>query len=806
MFHQRFTPILVLSFLLLFGPATLSGAAEKTSVKVGTFPFRPFIFTDSDGSTQGINADLLNQIAKENNWQLSYQSGTWNDGLQRAKNRQLDIITSVMYTEERDSFLDYAAVPVFSVWTEVYARYKSHVEDVFALQGKKVAIMKGDLNAANFKQLAQSFNIDCDYIELPSHIEVFESVQQGTVTAGVAPNIFGLLNSSKFGLIRTPVIFAPKALYFCVPQGTNQELLKTINETLLRWKQDPESYYYQTLKRWLGGTSEQEIIPRWLLFSLLTTLLLLLSVFAWSQILKKQVKQHTKALAESENKFRTLFDEATVGLGMADANTGEILAVNETFANLLERPAEELIGKHHSLVHPEGRAKEQGQNSFQQHRTNKSGQRIESSLVTKSGRKLTVEIQAKAISFNGRDVMLASFIDISARKEAETKRQELELELRQKFKMEALGVMAGGMAHNFNNNMSIILGNIELAQMKLSQADTIYSLLDDAKTALLRSRELVKQILTYSRQQQTENKPLHLAPLVDETMKLLRSTIPSTIEMQHQIAPQAAEALIEADPTRIQEALINLCTNAAHAMEEKGKLSVILDQLELQAEEIPAQYQCRPGQFLCIKVQDNGCGISPENIEKIFDPFFTTKEVGEGTGMGLSTVRGIVEQHQGLIKVQSTINEGTEFQLCFPTVASDQTATESPENLLLRGSERILIVDDDELVIDVAQAMLLELGYRVTSLSDSPKALELVQSDPEAFDLVITDQTMPGLSGIELATQIKQIRPDLPIIILSGYSSKLKEEDLADLDVSAYFSKPLDIRELSQAVRQSLDR
>ncbi len=802
MSNKLLAPILFFCCLALLGPVDLAYATHKTVVKVGVFQFKPLIFTDSDGQTRGINADLLNRIAAENNWQIEYVPGSWDDGLQGAKNRRLDIITSVMYTEERDTFLDYAQEPVFSVWTEVYARHKSHVEDIFALRGMKVAVMKGDQNAANLKQLAESFGIDCEYIEVPSHDEVFKLVQNGGAIAGVAPNIFGLINASKFGLIRTPVILAPKALYLCVPQETNQELLKAINETLRRWKQKPDSYYYRTLNRWLAN-SEQNIIPNWLIVALTISVLLLLLIAVWSRILKKQVKQRTKALAESEAKFRALFNEVTIGLGMANADTGEILAVNDAFANLLGCKAEEVIGRLHAHARAEGKIEDQSQ-SFQLHRSDKSGEPTETKLTTKNGQVLTVEIRSKVINFDGHNVMFASFIDISDRKKAEAKRLELELELRQKFKMEAIGVMAGGMAHNFNNNLSIILGNIELSQLKLSTADKIYSLLEDARTALFRSRELVKQILTYSRQQQPEKKPLQLALLVEETMKLLQSTIPSTVNMRHQITPQAAQAYVSADPTRIQEALINLCTNAAHAMDEKGDLTVVLDRVELRPPDIPAQYQGRPGEFLCLKVLDTGCGIPAENIDKIFDPFFTTKEIDKGTGMGLSTVRGIVDQHNGLIKVHSKVDAGTEFQLYFPTVASDQAEPESSSEPLLRGTEKILLVDDDNLVAEVTQAMLRELGYQVTALENPQKALELVKTDPDAFDLLITDQTMPGLTGLELAAQIRQLHPGLPIIICSGYSSKINQPDLAKQEISAFCSKPLDIIELSQAVRRCL--
>ncbi|SHJ09353.1 PAS domain S-box-containing protein [Malonomonas rubra DSM 5091] len=803
--YRSFLAALVISCLLV-SATDLPATAADESIRVASFPFKPLIFSDDAGAVKGVNADLLMQIGKLNDWQLEFVHGSWNDGLERAKEKRVDLLTSVMYTEKRDSFLDYTKEPFFTVWGEVYALFSSRVENIFDLQNQTIAIMKEDLSGKNFRKLADSFSIDCEYIEAASHNEVFTLVQQGHARAGVAPNIFGLANSGQYGVTRTPIIFSPKPLYFAVPEGRNQELLKTIDQTLQRWKQDQNSFYYQTLNRWLSGeTGRQAKWPKWASVVIGCSILIALLVLLWNKTLHAQVKQQTKRLSESERRFRTLFNEATIGLGMADAKTGIMLAINAELAKMVERTPEEMVGQPQSLIHPEAVEKDGITNHFRHHRDEASGEVVEAMLVTKNGREFPCEIQATIIELEGREVMFGSFRDISKRKDAEEKKQELEIQLRQKFKMEALGVMAGGMAHNFNNNMTIILGNIDLVMLQNSENSELVRQLQNAKIALMRSRDLVRQIMGYSRQEETEMKPAQIAQLLDETLNLLKSTLPSSIELHKQISPQAAETTIIADETRLQEALINLCTNASHAMDEKGVLGIDLKIVDLLRDEIPAQFSCSPGRYLQLSISDTGCGIPAENAEKIFDPFFTTKDVDKGSGMGLATVRGTIEQHHGLIKLESRIGEGSTFKLYFPAVAAAQKVENRNQVEIIEGSERILLVDDDEMLATVSETMLRQLGYQVTAFSNAVEALNHFRQDPAAFDLLLTDKTMPELSGIELAQEVKRIRPSLPVILCTGYSSKESEESNIDAIIDAFCNKPLEMAELSQIVRTTLD-
>ena len=374
---------------------------------------------------------------------------------------------------------------------------------------------------------------------------------------------------------------------------------------------------------------------------------------------------------------------------------------------------------------------------------------------------------------------------------------ELEKQLQQKHKMEAIGVMAGGIAHNFNNSLTLILGNLELAQRRISNPQKCQQHLANAKTALLRSRDLIKQIMLFSRSGDHHLEQVSLMDVINETLTLMRSTIPSSIKLEEdwQEAPQNTMTL--ADRGQIQDALVNLCNNAVQAMEQKGVLSIHLKQVTLPEASDNNDY-------VCITISDTGCGIPKEMQEKIFDPFFTTKEVGQGTGMGLATVRGIIEAHQGFIKVDSTMKRGTSFHLYLPQIK--QTHTDYPAQIQQTSKghgESILLVDDDAEVGQTTCELLEELGYRVNTFTDSRAALTELKKGANHYQLVITDQVMPHLIGSELISQAKSLQPDLPFILMTG-CDQIDDENIGHSAPDSICHKPLDIKELAQAISSCL--
>ena len=381
-------------------------------------------------------------------------------------------------------------------------------------------------------------------------------------------------------------------------------------------------------------------------------------------------------------------------------------------------------------------------------------------------------------------------------------------ELHQAQKLEAIGTLAGGIAHDFNNILAAILGYSDLALEAVHDNSQLKSDLQQVKTAGKRARDLVGQILAFSRKSQRERYPIQIYPAVKEALKLLRASLPTSIEVRTNIATGPEKVM--ADPTEIHQIIMNLCTNSFHAMQEKkGVLDVSLgpvtvEPVTVEKKEAERSRDLKPGPYLRLAVKDTGCGMERDVMDRIFDPFFTTKEEGKGTGMGLSVVHGIVKEYDGSITVSSEPAAGTTFELFFPV--TDAAGPEKTEDdvPLCRGDERVLLVDDDPALAVVGERMLKYLGYHVTSFSSPVAALQAFRAAPDDFDLVITDQTMPGLLGTELATELLQVRPSLPIVLCSGYSSLLSREKVLDAGIRAFLSKPLSIHQLAIEVRKVL--
>lgn len=401
----------------------------------------------------------------------------------------------------------------------------------------------------------------------------------------------------------------------------------------------------------------------------------------------------------------------------------------------------------------------------------------------------------------------ASNRDITERKDAQEEKARLEAQLRHSQKLEAIGTLAGGIAHDFNNILGAISGYTEMALAKLPPTNDILvrRYLQHVYEGAGRAKELVRQILAFSRQGERGVKPVPVTPIVKESIKLIRATLPATIKIRHKI--KASADIVLADPTQIHQVVMNLLTNAFHAMgEQGGRLEIelfnedLLTAKQVLSEELPA------GLYLVLKVKDSGRGMAPEVMERIFDPFFSTKRAGEGTGLGLSVVHGIVRSCSGGIHVESVSGAGTEFRIYFPV--STQKGAESEEvtaPFLPKGAEGVLFVDDDPVLVELGKDMLTELGYTVTSLTDSRAALKVFRETPDRFDLVITDQTMPELTGYELTKEIRKIRPDIPVILCTGFSETVTAKRSRALGIGELILKPLVMQEIAEKIRRVLD-
>ncbi len=387
-----------------------------------------------------------------------------------------------------------------------------------------------------------------------------------------------------------------------------------------------------------------------------------------------------------------------------------------------------------------------------------------------------------------------------------TERHQLADELQQARKMEAIGTLAGGVAHDFNNILSIILGNMELALDEVPRWSPARNNLQEIQTAGLRAREVVRQLLSFSRKTHVAKVAVDIRKIVHESENLLRSSFPSSIKIVTKIPGDLLP--IKADATQIQQIVINLCTNAAHAMEEMGigTLTIALKNVLMEEMSVVGFGTMPPGKYVMLEIIDTGHGIDPLISKKLFDPYFTTKDVGKGTGMGLFVVQGIVKNHEGAVQVDSLPGQGTTVSVFFPATDDQPLETQGQSAPLAKGTETVLVVDDEVSLVNIARAMLTPLGYKVMGTTFPHDALKLFQADPMAIDLVITDMTMPFMSGEDLARQMMKIRPLVPIVLCTGLARKIPREQLREMGISKCIEKPLDRGVLSSTVRQVLDR
>lgn len=381
----------------------------------------------------------------------------------------------------------------------------------------------------------------------------------------------------------------------------------------------------------------------------------------------------------------------------------------------------------------------------------------------------------------------------------------MEEQLRQTQKMEAIGTLAGGIAHDFNNILGGIIGYTEVLDDRIPENNPDRKYLDEIFKLSLRASDLVKQILTFSRKTQEERKPLLIHPIVKEAVKLIRSTIPTTIAISQHI--DEASGMAKADPVHIHQIVVNLCTNAAHAMRQHGGvMDISLSPVVLTEEEWIKNAGILPGMYIRLRISDTGTGIDPGILHRIFDPFFTTKQQGEGTGMGLAVVHGIVKNYGGHITAESLPGRGTTFTVWLPQVTQAPGIQEESLSALPTGSERILFIDDEPCLIEAGRKMLTALGYTVTAINSSLEACELFQKAPDCFDLIITDHSMPHMTGYDLAKKLLAIRPSLPVILCTGYSETVSPDEAIAAGIRAFFYKPVKKNEMAKTIRELLDK
>ena len=514
-------------------------------------------------------------------------------------------------------------------------------------------------------------------------------------------------------------------------------------------------------------------------------------------------KRAEHLLRQSEEKFRTAFLTSPDSININRMKDGMYVSINEGFTRITGYTEEDVIGKTSLELNiwdiPEDRQrlvaglKEHGK-----------VENLETRFRKKNGTTLFGLMSASLIQVEGEPHLLSITRDITELRQAEEKKMDLERQLLHAQKLESIGTLAGGIAHDFNNVLGGIMGYTEMSLQYAEKNSKLERNLVKILKATDRAKHLIEQILTFSRKTNPQKSITSIRPIIKEVLDLLRASIPSSIIIESDLEKNTKSVL--ADPTKIHEAILNLATNAVHAMNGKGTLTIKCRVESLDRKLSGQTGEIAPGEYIVIEVADTGCGMDATTLSKAFEPFFTTKAVGEGTGMGLSVVLGVVQSLGGDIQVESTVGKGTIFLLYLPVVEDQVPGHDVDDDLLqLRGTERILFVDDEQMLVELAKDMLTPLGYSVVGVSESSDALKLIEDERNGFDILITDQTMPRMTGIELAKEVLKIRNGLPVILCTGFSNELNPDRAVAIGINEILMKPFRVNEIGAAIRKIFD-
>ncbi len=824
-------------------------------VRVAVFPHKPATFQDAGGPVRGFYIDMIEEVARAKGWDIRYVPGSFAEGLERTRRGEADLATSVAFTEERARYLDYWKEVTLTVWSLLYANPKVPIQSVFDVRGRRVAVMKSDVNGQHFMDLCKQFEIQADFVVVPTFDDVLQTVAAGGADAGVTTSIFGYSREGDFRVVRTPVVFNPFPIYFATTKGRNADLLQALDSYIASGRGKPESGYTKATDRWMQPGGAARGLPHWLPRAALALVLLLAFTFGAMLLFRFRVRRATakvralnqeleRELAERRRREEmilnvasgvsamtgdTFFQELTRYLAQAAHADGAMIGEGflrdgaewvRTLAVFLD--GQVVSGFEYPLAGTPCAAVYRGEPCTFPENVQQKFPRFEllrqlgasayvgCPLLDESGRTrgMLAVVKRQPEEHPEETASLLRIFSSRAtaeleRRAAEVERQLMEQQMQHVQKLESLGLLAGGIAHDFNNLLTAMLGHLNLAQMRLSPESPATPALANLEQIIHRTSELTRQMLAYSGKGRFLVQNRDLNQVIREMVHLLEVSISKKVILR--LGLTEAPVPIRADAAQIQQVLMNLVTNAADAIgEQEGTIRITTAMAALDRAYLDQVFQGQelgPGTYAVMEVQDTGCGMNSEVLSRIFDPFFTTKPSGHG--LGLSATLGILRGHHAGLRIYSEPGRGSTFKVLFPV--ADAVVVEEGEgaasNLSLSGL-RVLLVDDEEMLRESTSEALQSLGVEVVLAADGQEAVDRVTQEGPALDLVFMDLTMPRMDGREAFQQIRRLCPGVPVVLTSGYNEQESVQEFIGRGLAGFLQKPYTLKALGETLQR----
>ncbi len=773
----------------------------------GDHNYPPYEFLDGNGQPAGFAVDLTRAIARQLGLLVDIRLDEWSVIRNDLETGRIDAVQGILYSAERNHTFDFSP-PTTRIQHGIAVRKGSPpLATMQDLDGKILLVQAGDILDDLARQLGHGVRI----IAVASQEEALRRLAAGEADGALVAKVPALFWIEKNGWRNLDVSAASvlSAEYcYAVPAG-HAELLELFANGLAAIKTSGE--YRQIQAKWLGpyeapGFSLRKLLQIVLLVSL-PLLVLLLGAILWSRALQRQVAARTQDLRQANTFLDSIIENLPVMLFIKDARDLRFVRVNRAGERIMGHPRAAMLGKNDYDFFPKNQA-----DFFTQKDRDvlQGGQPIdipEEPIQTgDKGERYLHTRKVPVLDARGQpEYLLGISEDITAQKAAEAERKQMHAQLIQMQKIESIGLLAGGVAHDFNNMLQVILGHVELAMNRADPGQPLHSDLLEIRKAANRSADLTRQLLAFARKQTTAPKVLVLNDTLQGMLQMLRRLIGENIELVWRPAPQPDRVKI--DPSQVDQILANLCVNARDAMPDGGQLTIETAPVSFDPAHCTRHPAHRPGDYLRLAVRDTGIGMDPETLGKIFEPFFTTKDFGQGSGLGLSTIYGIVSQNNGFIDVQSQPGHGSTFTIFLPrcSAALPSPDTFLPSSASTGGHETILLVEDEPSILAIAQAMLEQLGYRVIATPSPREALRLADSQTGPIHLLMTDVVMPELNGRDLCQRLQTSHPELKCLFMSGYTANVIAHHGVLNEHLAFIQKPFTLVALAAKIRETLD-